>query len=291
MTTSVSKKATILKPAFAFLSLFLTILHVLLVKGRDLVTFTWTEHSRLYIGVIVLLAVLFTYFFYLCLTHTLYYIGKKNKTFLSYFRFFIGYFLFMGVFWLLTWPGIFKGDEFYVIRAALSFTMSGAQSGITSLFYMVALLFFPSMASITFIQILLICTIFSVIMHDLFSVLSGQKTISLIFAVYPAACHRRQLIYPACHTGWLDLSVCPCKSLLSYQNRPFFRQMAFGPICPDRTSLCMAQRIYLSGRIPAPRIFTSEKNTSEAGSLYACVITCILYALQYTKQNCIKWKQ
>ena len=67
--------------------------------------------------------------------------------------------------------------------------------------------------------------------------------------------------------------------------------MAFGPICPDRTSLCMAQRIYLSGRIPAPRIFTSEKNTSEAGSLYACVITCILYALQYTKQNCIKWKQ
>ena len=65
MTTSVSKKATILKPAFAFLSLFLTILHILLVKGRDLVTFTWTEHSRLYIGVIVLLAVLFTYFFYL----------------------------------------------------------------------------------------------------------------------------------------------------------------------------------------------------------------------------------
>lgn len=175
MTTSVSKKATILKPAFAFLSLFLTILHILLVKGRDLVTFTWTEYSRLYIGVIVLLAVLFTYFFYLCLTHTLYYIGKKNKTFLSYFRFFIGYFLFMGVFWLLTWPGIFKGDEFYVIRAALSFTMSGAQSGITSLFYMVALLFFPSMASITFIQILLICTIFSVIMHDLFSVLSGKK--------------------------------------------------------------------------------------------------------------------
>ena len=104
MTTSVSKKATILKPAFAFLSLFLTILHVLLVKGRDLVTFTWTEHSRLYIGVIVLLAVLFTYFFYLCLTHTLYYIGKKNKTFLSYFRFFIGYFLFMGVFWLLPCP-------------------------------------------------------------------------------------------------------------------------------------------------------------------------------------------
>ena len=110
MTTSVSKKATILKPAFAFLSLFLTILHILLVKGRDLVTFTWTEHSRLYIGVIVLLAVLFTYFFYLCLTHTLYYIGKKNKTFLSYFRFFIGYFLFMGVLWLLTRTGIIKGE-------------------------------------------------------------------------------------------------------------------------------------------------------------------------------------
>ena len=175
MTTSVSKKTSILKPALAILSLFLTILHSMLVRGRDLVTFTWTEHSRLYISCIVLLAVLFTYFFYLYVTHALYYIGKKNKTFLSYFRFFIGYFLFMGVFWLLTWPGIFKGDEFYVIRAALSFTMSGAQSGVTSLFYMVALLFFPSMASITFIQLLLICTIFAVIMHDLFSVLSGKK--------------------------------------------------------------------------------------------------------------------
>ena len=81
MTTSASKKTSILKPAFTILSLFLTGLHILLVRGRDLVTFTWTEHSRLYIGAIVLLAVFFTYFFYLCLTHALYYIGRKIKAF------------------------------------------------------------------------------------------------------------------------------------------------------------------------------------------------------------------
>ena len=177
----------------------------------------------------------------------------------------------MGVFWLLTWPGIFKGDEFYVIRAALSFTMSGAQSGITSLFYMVSLLFFPSMASITFIQILLICTIFSVIMHDLFSVLSGKKRYLLFlpFILLPVI-DGNLFTLRATLVGWIFLFVLAKVYYLTKTDR-------------------------FSGKwllvLPAPRIFTSEKNTSEAGSLYACVITCILYALQYTKQNCIKWKQ
>lgn len=259
MTTSVSKKATILKPAFAFLSLFLTILHILLVKGRDLVTFTWTEHSRLYIGVIVLLAVLFTYFFYLCLTHTLYYIGKKNKTFLSYFRFFIGYFLFMGVFWLLTWPGIFKGDEFYVIRAALSFTMSGAQSGITSLFYMVALLFFPSMASITFIQILLICTIFSVIMHDLFSVLSGQKRYFLFlpFILLPVI-DGNLFTLRATLVGWIFLFVLAKVYYLTKTDR-FSGKWLFGPICLHGL-LCAGRSDLFICRLPAPCILLLKNN-------------------------------
>lgn len=92
---------------------------------------------------------------------------KKNQVFLSYFKYFILYFAIMGVFLLLTWPGIFKGDEFYVLRAALSFQLSPAQSGLTSLFYICCLLFFPSMAAITGIQLLIICSIFAYVMKNL----------------------------------------------------------------------------------------------------------------------------
>lgn len=92
---------------------------------------------------------------------------EKNKIFLSYLKYFLIYFGIMGFFLLLTWPGIFKGDEFYVLRAALSFQMSPAQSGITSLFYICSLLFFPSMATITGVQILIICSIFAYIMKNL----------------------------------------------------------------------------------------------------------------------------
>ena len=59
----------------------------------------------------------------------------KNTKFYFFLKCFIPYGLIMGLFLLLTWPGIFKGDEFYVLRAALSFQLSPAQSGLTSLFY------------------------------------------------------------------------------------------------------------------------------------------------------------
>jgi len=92
---------------------------------------------------------------------------QKDQLFLSYVRYFALYLLIMGVFFLLTFPGIFKGDEFYVLKAALSFQMSPAQSGLTSLFYICCLLFFPSMATITGVQLVIICAIFAYIMKNI----------------------------------------------------------------------------------------------------------------------------
>ena len=104
----------------------------------------------------------------------------KNTKFYSFLKYFIPYGLIMGVFLLLTWPGIFKGDEFYVLRAALSFQLSPAQSGLTSLFYICCLLFFPSMATITLIQLLIICSIFAYIMKNLME-LYHSKWIYLMY--------------------------------------------------------------------------------------------------------------
>lgn len=170
-------------------SLLFTIIHILIVKGRDQVTFHFADHSGIMVTFIIILAILWTFFFYMLIGNVALALYHKNETFLSYFKYFAGYFGFMSFFWLLCWPGIFKGDEFYVIKSALDFTMSGAQSGITSLFYMVALLFFPSMASIVFFQLLIICSIFAIVMHDLFIYFQplGKKRflLCLPFALLP----------------------------------------------------------------------------------------------------------
>ena len=151
---------------YIFCPLVLAAVHILLVWRRDRVTFHWPEEPQAYMYGILALFVLFTYGFYLLIVRSVILLHRRDERFFSYFRYFLGYFLFMCIFWVLTWPGIFKGDEFYTIRGALDFQLSGAQSGLTSIFYIVSLLFFPSMAGIVFVQLFLICIIFSVVCHD-----------------------------------------------------------------------------------------------------------------------------
>lgn len=168
-------KCFLYKYRFCFpVALLCCILHIMIVKGRDTVTFTLPTPMPLYVYGIIGLAIVFCYAFYFVFGMVVVNLLQRNRQFLSYFKYFFLYFCFMSVFWLLTWPGIFKGDEFYVIKSALQFTLSGAQSGLTSIFYIVALLFFPSMATIVLLQLLIICTIFAVVMHDMMSLFSGK---------------------------------------------------------------------------------------------------------------------
>lgn len=129
--------------------------------------FQFPEQKTLTFYFLYACAILFGITFLTLLYTALWKIIKKEEHFLSYFKYFVPYFGIMAVFFVLTWPGIFKGDEFYVIRAALSFDMSPAQSGLTSIFYISCLLFFPSMATITGVQLLIICSILAYIMKNL----------------------------------------------------------------------------------------------------------------------------
>lgn len=96
-----------------------------------------------------------------------YLILTKNEVILPYCREFLRYFIPLFLLLLLTWPGIFKGDEFYVLNAIRDYTFSPAQTGITSLFYICCLRFFPSMASIPFFQIIIISCIYAYIFREL----------------------------------------------------------------------------------------------------------------------------
>ena len=99
------------------LTILFGILHILIVKNRDMVTFTVPENPRFYIYGIIGLAVVFCFLFYHLFFTVLQKLLTHDRKFWSYFKYFLGYFAFMGFFWLITWPGIFKGDEFYVIQA------------------------------------------------------------------------------------------------------------------------------------------------------------------------------
>lgn len=168
------------------LAFLLTAVHFLIIKSRDAAIFSFPSGGRrlLFAYGCVILAALVCFCFYAFLLHVIRKLISKDEAFLSYFRYFLFYFVFMGFFWLLTWPGIFKGDEFYVLRSGLSFTMSGAQSGLTSLFYIISLLIFPSLATIVFFQLLIICTLFAIAMHDVCAVLPRSRLRALLFVPF-----------------------------------------------------------------------------------------------------------
>ncbi len=158
-----------------FVATLLAAAHMGLVYGRDMVTFHWPEQPRPYMYGILALFILFTIAFYVLFLEVLYRLYRRDKVFLSYLKYFLLYFVFIGIFWLLCWPGIFKGDEFYTINAALDFQLSAMQSGITSLFYICSLLFFPSMAAICGFQLLAICSIFAVVVKERFEKGKGKR--------------------------------------------------------------------------------------------------------------------
>jgi len=69
---------------------------------------------------------------------------------------------------IFVWPGIFKGDEFYIIPEIVNdLHLVPKQSIFTSVFYQIALMIFPILASITFLQIFII----SVIAERIFAII------------------------------------------------------------------------------------------------------------------------
>lgn len=162
-------------------ALLLYALHAFLITERVRSLFQLGDSPRLYmyglIGLSALLGILFYWILLLCMLLW----KKKNTVFLSYLKYFLVYGAIMGVLFFLVWPGIFKGDEFYVLRSALSFQLSSAQTGLTSCFYIVCLLFFPNPASITALQLLIICCIFSYIMKNMADIYKSRRIWILLF--------------------------------------------------------------------------------------------------------------
>lgn len=87
----------------------------------------------------------------------IFYVCKKaDKTFK---RVAFGYFLLMLVLLLLTWPGIWRMDEFGILTSAVQLFPHFWQNYITSVFYIYALMLFPFPAGVILVQIICISLI------------------------------------------------------------------------------------------------------------------------------------
>ena len=249
-----------------------------------MVTFTVPENPRIYIYGIIGLAVVFCFLFYHLFFTVLQKLLTHDRKFWSYLKYFLGYFAFMGIFWLLTWPGIFKGDEFYVIQSAKDFTLSGGQSGLTSVFYIVSLLFFPSMATITFVLLLIVCTIFAVIMHDMAEIIRGKRRILLYlpFVLFPVI-DGNLFTLRATLVSWIFLFII-CK--LYYLVQTDKLTMRYAWLLAILSGLLIAWRseyIYMILLLPFTLWFLKKINWKRA--LLLCLVCFISYSLFQIPNN------
>ncbi|MBR4759703.1 MAG: hypothetical protein IK078_06110 [Lachnospiraceae bacterium] len=253
-------------------SLIFAVAHILVVSGRDRVTFHPTTPLQPYMIGILVLFFFFTWSFYLALLRCVMKLLRKEQEFFYRFRFFAGYFFFMSLFWVLTWPGIFKGDEFYVIRAALSFELSAMQSGLTSVFYIIALLFFPSMATIVFFQLVVICGVFAYVVGNLWERFSTKARYVLLFpfALFPVI-DANLFTLRASLVGWLFLLLlCYLWKMKDEPGDIIKISVVAGLICAWRSEF-----IYLI--VCLPLLLMIRKKVSLRGVLFVFLGVCIFW--------------
>lgn len=203
-----NKKAIFL----SLISLCLYIGYAFLIHHQVANIFAQDIPNRKVMACAITLSYVFGYCVFFLIIYACNLLLSKNKNFLLYFKQFLIYFIPLFILLLLTWPGIFKGDDFYVLKAIRTYTLSPAQTGITSLFYICCLRFFPSMASIPFFQITIICCIYAYIFKNLKDVYPNKKFIPcrIVCFLFPVldGC---LFTLRATLVGWIFLCVlCTC---------------------------------------------------------------------------------
>lgn len=100
---------------------------------------------------------------------------KKDKC-----KFWLVYFSLNVVILLLVWPGIFKGDEFYMIPTISRMRIEWTQSLLTNILYLLAFMILPYLFSVTLLQIIIISSIASEIFITVYKRLNNKRIAWLI---------------------------------------------------------------------------------------------------------------
>lgn len=109
------------------------------------------------------------------------FIKKADRTFVKYVSI---YFFIMCILLLLIWPGIWRMDEFGILFEARNTFPNFWQHYLTSMFYIMALMLFPTPAGVILTQNLVISLIVGWILYKFQKVILKERKTSFIYAGY-----------------------------------------------------------------------------------------------------------
>lgn len=111
----------------------------------------------------------------------IYKLKKGNKKVISFLKYFIPYFSIMLLILILVYPGIYKGDEFYVLQAAYVLKIEYMQHYLIDLLYIVCWMIYPEMITVTVMFVLIISTIIAKTMQEAEELFDNKKIVWLLY--------------------------------------------------------------------------------------------------------------
>ena len=106
---------------------------------------------------------------------------NKDEKAIEFAKYFFTYFAIMLFFTVLTWPGIFKSDEFYTLPGIPLLNIRYDQHYLLSIFYMIAMMIYPAMAVITIMQIFMISIMVAYMLVKVGKLFKNKKIVWLFF--------------------------------------------------------------------------------------------------------------
>lgn len=129
--------------------------------------------------VVTVIALIISFLFFAFLIWIVFELGRwHHPGCMEYIRYFLVYYVIQLIILICIWPGNFKQDELYLTIYAISdMTVCWNQSFFTQVFYIIAFMIFPYVASVTFFQVSIISMLAAGIMKKTAGLLNRKKYI------------------------------------------------------------------------------------------------------------------
>ncbi len=142
-------------------------------------------------------------------------IKEKDSEARAFIKYFLPYWIIMIVFLAITWPGVWRWDEFTILNNSLGLGVYAWQHYLTSIIYTISLMIIPLPAGIVLIQITIISVIVGYIISKFSIMIKTDKLVYLLYIPF--------ILFPV-----IDQNLYPLRiSLYSYIELLFWCKIAF----------------------------------------------------------------
>ncbi|MGM9534389.1 MAG: hypothetical protein ACI3VR_04020 [Intestinibacter sp.] len=183
------------------------------VLGRDLYS----------TGIFVLLKILYLVLLvcvWQILFNTIKKIRNKDERVINYLKISAVYFFIMTCFLILTWPGVWRANEFVIINNVVNFHIDIWQNYLTSMFYILCLMLMPFVSGIIIIQNLCISLIVGYVIYKIYYYTDKSKFSFFMYIPFLMLPIIDQNLYPIRNSiyGYLELLFLFKILFLKYEN-------------------------------------------------------------------------